>query len=110
MPSFQLDGLHVEHAPAQAAPSAQGIPGARPALLLVHGAGHGAWCWEHWMDALAKRGWTSYALSVRNHPGSRAVPEAQYLRGTRVDDYADDVETVARHLAGLKGNVMHIKC
>jgi len=94
MPSFQVDGLHVEHAPAQAGRMT------RPALLLVHGAGHGAWCWEHWMGALAERGWESYALSLRNHPGSFAVPEPQYLRGTRVDDYADDVETVARHIAG----------
>ena len=103
MPSFQVEGLYVEHAPAQAPPAATGRPGTRPALLLVHGAGHGAWCWEHWLGALAKRGWTSYALSLRNHPGSRAVPEAQYLRGTRVDDYADDVEAVARHLAGRAG-------
>ncbi len=99
MPSFQVDGLHVEHATAQAALAAKGRPAARPALLLVHGAAHGAWCWENWMEALARRGWESYALSLRNHPGSRAVPEAQYLRGTHVDDYADDVETVARYLS-----------
>ena len=27
-------------------------PDGRPPVLLVHGAYHGAWCWEHWVDRL----------------------------------------------------------
>ncbi|MBA2660804.1 MAG: alpha/beta fold hydrolase [Bradymonadaceae bacterium] len=43
----------------------------RPPLLFVHGAMHGAWCWdEHWMPAAAARGWPCYALSLRGHAGS----------------------------------------
>lgn len=97
MSAFLVDGLHVEQV------AAAGKRSARPALLLVHGAGHGAWCWANWMDALSRHGWDCYALSLRNHPGSRAVPEEQVLRGLRVDDYADDVEAVARHLVRKLG-------
>ena len=28
----------------------------RPPLLFVHGLGHGAWCWEKWLDAAAAAG------------------------------------------------------
>ncbi len=28
----------------------------RPTLLLVHGAWHGAWCWERLLEPLARRG------------------------------------------------------
>ena len=91
--SLSLDGLHVVHAPAPAAPRG------RPPLLLVHGAGHGAWCWELWQERLPALGWESYALSLRNHPGSRAVERETFCRRLRVEDYADDVATVARHIA-----------
>lgn len=48
-------------------------PSARPPVLLVHGAWHAAWCWqEHWMPAMAARGWEVHALSLRAHGGSEA--------------------------------------
>jgi len=90
--STQVQGLLVQHA----APPA--VKPERPPLLLVHGSGHGAWCWEHWMERLPQRGWEAYALSVRNHPGSHTVPQAQYLRDLRTEDYVDDVATVAAHI------------
>ena len=31
-----------------------------PPLLFVHGLGHGAWCWEHWLDAAAAAGYPAY--------------------------------------------------
>jgi pimeloyl-ACP methyl ester carboxylesterase len=44
---------------------------AKPPLLFVHGAWHGAWCWqEHWMAAAAAQGWRTYAVSLRGHGGS----------------------------------------
>ena len=44
---------------------------AKPPLLFVHGAWHGAWCWqEHWMPAAAAAGWRTYAVSLRGHGGS----------------------------------------
>jgi pimeloyl-ACP methyl ester carboxylesterase len=47
---------------------------AKPPLLFVHGAWHGAWCWqEHWMAAAAERGWRTYAVSLRGHGGSEGA-------------------------------------
>jgi pimeloyl-ACP methyl ester carboxylesterase len=28
----------------------------RPPVLMVHGLGHGSWCWEHWLDGVAAAG------------------------------------------------------
>lgn len=43
----------------------------RPPLLFVHGASMGAWCWRrHWMPAAARRGWDTWAVSLRGHPDS----------------------------------------
>jgi pimeloyl-ACP methyl ester carboxylesterase len=67
----------------------------RPPLLLIHGATHGAWCWERWLPALAARGWPGYALSLRNHPGSVAVDDATYRTGLTLADYLADAATVA---------------
>lgn len=67
------------------------VPG-RPPLLFVHGAWHGAWCWdEHFLRYFARRGWHSYALSLRGHGASDG---ARHLRWASIRDYVDDVETV----------------
>lgn len=95
---YSVDGLHVDHAvPAPSVTAGDGSP-ERPPLLLVHGSGHGAWCWEFWMERLSALGWEAHALSLRNHPGSREVPDESYRRETRVADYADDVSAVAAQL------------
>ena len=40
-------------------------------LLFVHGAWHGAWCWdEHFLGYCARRGYAAVALSLRGHGGS----------------------------------------
>lgn len=64
-------------------------------LLFVHGAWHGAWCWdEHFLDFFADRGYASYALSLRGHGVSAGM---ERLRRTRIQEYVDDVaETVAQ--------------
>ncbi|MCX7792051.1 MAG: lysophospholipase [Chloroflexaceae bacterium] len=46
----------------------------RSPLLLVHGAWHGAWCWEAAQGDLAARGFEVHAISVRGHGGSPAPP------------------------------------
>lgn len=79
--------------PAQASPR-----DTRPPLLLVHGAGHGAWCWEPWLDVLPSRGWRAYALSLRHHPESYSLDRRQFLEQTYIDDYVSDVASVARHV------------
>ena len=63
-------------------------------LLFVHGAWHGAWCWEdRFLDWFAERGWTAIAPSLRGHGGS---PGAS--RWLRLRHYVDDVCEVAASL------------
>jgi len=61
----------------------------RPPLLFVHGAWHGAWCWqERWLPAAAEAGWHSVAVSLRGHGGS-GRPERFALASLR--HYEHDV-------------------
>ena len=74
----------------------------RPPVLLVHGLGHGAWCWERWMDGLAAAGFPAYALSLRGHGGS-----AGRLRTSLLGSYVDDVVRTATALPGAAVLVGH---
>ncbi len=65
----------------------------RPPLLFVHGLGHGAWCWEKWLDAAAEAGHPAYAVSLRGHGGSPGR-----LRTARLSQYVDDVVATAESL------------
>lgn len=64
-----------------------------PPLLFVHGAWHGAWCWqEHFLPYFAEHGYDAYALSLRGHADSACDKP---LRWVRICDYvADLVQTV----------------
>lgn len=65
-------------------------------LLFVHGAWHGAWCWqEHFLPYFASQGYPSIALSLRGH-GKSAGREK--LRWTKLADYVEDLAAVARQL------------
>lgn len=66
-----------------------GRPAFRPPLLFVHGGLHGAWCWdEHWMPEAARRGWPTYAVSLRGH--GRSGGRSQ-LNRWKLRDYQHDV-------------------
>lgn len=39
-------------------------------LLFIHGAWHGAWCWEKFLSYFAEHGYESHALSLRGHGNS----------------------------------------
>ena len=67
----------------------------RPALLFVHGLGHGAWCWEHWQAAAAEAGYPAYAVSLRGHGTSSGRLRTALLR-----HYVDDVVATASALPG----------
>jgi pimeloyl-ACP methyl ester carboxylesterase len=67
----------------------------RPVLVLVHGAWHGAWCWEHLLAELTNRGW----------PAS-AVPDLPSTRGDRNAGMYDDARAVQEHLARFKEPVV----
>ena len=39
-------------------------------VLLVHGAWHGAWCWENFLPYFAEQGYEVHAVSLRGHGNS----------------------------------------
>jgi pimeloyl-ACP methyl ester carboxylesterase len=63
-------------------------------LLFVHGAWHGAWCWEHFQSYFAEQGYISYALSLRGHGKSEGRDRLHWFRAA--DFVTDIAETVSR--------------
>lgn len=67
-----------------------------PPIVLVHGAWHGAWCWENnFLTYFSDRGWDTYALSLRGHGGSDG---ADRLRWASISDYVEDLSNVVATL------------
>lgn len=61
-------------------------------ILFVHGAWHGAWCWEkNFLPYFAEKGYASYAMSLRGH-GKSEIPKR--FRCMRISDYVADVAQV----------------
>lgn len=61
-------------------------------MVLVHGAWHGAWCWQDgFAQRLAGHGISSVALSLRGHGGS---VNDRRLNSHRIRDYVDDVASI----------------
>lgn len=64
-------------------------------LLFVHGAWHGAWCWdEFFLPYFARFGYECHALSLRGHGNSEGK--------VRWASYGGYVEDVAQVAAGLR--------
>lgn len=64
----RLAGVPARHVPAKGEPSG-------PPVLLLHGAGFGAWMWERDQGVLAERGLTSWALALPGAPeNEQAAP------------------------------------
>ncbi len=70
----------------------------RPPLLFVHGAWHGAWCWQKLMGYLAENGFTSYAFDLPGH-GART---SEAVAGLGIMDYVAEVESVIHELTLVK--------
>lgn len=66
-------------------------------LIMVHGGFQAAWVFSYWGPIFATLGWRALALSLRGH-GSSWQPGNRDFAKTRVEDYADDVETLYRAL------------
>lgn len=65
-------------------------------LLFVHGAWHGAWCWEeYFLPFFSHQGYVCYALSLRGHGGSEG--RAQIHRHG-ISGYVEDVARVAANI------------
>jgi pimeloyl-ACP methyl ester carboxylesterase len=80
-------------------------PSEKPPILFVHGAWHGAWCWnKYFLPYFAEKGFDAYALSFRGH-GNSYSPES--FRGMGISDYVADVTTVIGRLPELPIIVGH---
>lgn len=65
-------------------------------LLFIHGAWHGAWCWEeHFLPYFAERGYRAHAISLRGHGESE---RPAHFRWMRISDYVADVAQVVDQL------------
>ncbi len=65
-------------------------------ILFVHGAWHGAWCWEeNFLPYFAGKGYPAYALSLRGHGKSEGPAHYSWLR---IADYVADVAQVVGQL------------
>jgi alpha-beta hydrolase superfamily lysophospholipase len=70
----------------------------RATVVLVHGAWHGAWCWQDgFAQRLATRGISTIAPSLRGHAGSA---DGIRLNRMRMRDYVDDVIQVLGRVTG----------
>ena len=76
---------------ASAAPGAASADG-RPPVLLVHGAYHGAWCWDGWVERLDAEGWAVHALDLRGHGG--LAPDAAFRTDGAEEMTADVVAAI----------------
>lgn len=71
------------------------LDGGGRAVLFVHGAGAGPWCWRGFMERFAAAGYDCHALALRGHPPSDAV---EALGRVRLLDYISDIHQVLDRL------------
>jgi pimeloyl-ACP methyl ester carboxylesterase len=66
-------------------------------ILLLHGAWHGAWCWEYWLDYFASLGYEVHAFSLPGHgASSRRKPHINfYTPGDYVSTLAAQIAQVS---------------
>ena len=66
-------------------------------IVFVHGAWHGAWCWdEYFLEYFVGHGYQVYALSFRHH-GTSTGPKS--LRRSRIADYVGDLAALTETLS-----------
>ena len=76
-----------------------------PPLLFLHGAWHGAWCWEkYFMDYFAEQGFENYAFSLRGHGGS---PRNKSMNLLSIADYVADLRGVVEKIGRTPIIVAH---
>jgi pimeloyl-ACP methyl ester carboxylesterase len=68
----------------------------RSPILFVHGAWHGAWCWENFLPYFADRGYGAYAVSLRGHGASQGRDRIRWHSAAHdyVADLAQVIETL----------------
>ncbi len=58
----------------------------RRPLLLLHGAWHGAWCWECFLDRFSSLGYETHAISLPGH--GRSTLDRDHIDNYSFDDYS----------------------
>jgi len=81
----------IEHNVKQPAVRAHQTP-----ILLQHGAWHGAWCWQLWMDYFASLGYEVHSFSLPAH-GKSSCNKGHINSYT----FADYVETLASQIEAI---------
>ena len=62
----------------------------QPALVFVHGAWHGAWCWqEHFIPFFTKNGYECYTFDLPNHGANK---DQKGINQYRIADYLNYLE------------------
>jgi pimeloyl-ACP methyl ester carboxylesterase len=73
-------------------------------VLFLHGAWHGAWCYELWLDDFAVHGYEAHAMSL---PGHGKSPRTKPINLYGVDDYTRALEHIVDQIAPKPFVVAH---
>jgi pimeloyl-ACP methyl ester carboxylesterase len=74
------------------------VASSETAVVFVHGAWHGGWCWsEQFLPYFAEHGHPAHAFDLRGHGQSDG---ATTLRRNRIADYVADLKSVVDGLGG----------
>lgn len=73
-------------------------------MVLLHGAWHGAWCWENFLPFFAEQGYEVHAISLRGHGNSEG---REQIRWFSVRDYVADLSSVVDSLDTLPVLIAH---
>lgn len=58
-------------------------------VLFLHGAWHGAWCWEkYFMNIFAEAGYENYAVTLRLHKNKGKI---KGINSISISDYVEDL-------------------
>lgn len=78
----------------------------RPELLFVHGAWHGAWCWDAVRSVLAARGWQTHAIDLptvhaESGKAAKGIQDDADAVTAALDAMGDDVVVIAHSYGGV---------
>ncbi len=76
-------------------------------FLLIHGAWHGAWCWERVIPLLARAGHAAVAIDMPGHGLNVRFPRSFLARPINLNDFTAEVSPLAQlTLADFAGQAM----
>ena len=73
-------------------------------FLLIHGAWHGAWCWDRLVQALEQQGHTAVAMDLPGHGSSSSSSTTTPGWHINLQSYVDAVNSTARTIVEKDDN------